>query len=154
MPDPLVEISHRSKALATPDEPARALFRALAATGLFPISPGDLSIAFVDDRAIARIHDEFMGDPSPTDVITFPGDPEMDFAGEIVVSVDRARARAIELGLPFSRELALYLVHGWLHLAGLRDGTGTERKAMRAAEREVFAVLEPTGVLDGFALRR
>src|SRR5689334_19764508 len=51
---------------------------------------GELSVVFLTDRAIARIHGEFMDDPTPTDVITFPGDPTAGVAGEICVSADAA----------------------------------------------------------------
>jgi probable rRNA maturation factor len=153
MPERLLEISNRSEALAPPEADARKLFGALEAAGRFAVPEGELSVAFVDDDEIARVHQAFMGDPAPTDVITFPGDPDMDFAGEIVVSVDHARARAAELDEPFARELSLYLVHGWLHLAGFRDGTDEERTAMRTAEAEALALLETGGGLPDFRLR-
>ena len=149
-----LEISNRYKALAAPAGTTRKLFQTLAASNRFPVPPGELSIAFVDDAAIADIHDRFMDDPSPTDVITFPGNPEMESAGEIIVSVDHARSRADELGEPFARELSLYLVHGWLHLAGYRDKTDAERGEMRAAEREALALLDQAGALGSFKLRK
>ena len=54
-----------------------------------------------------------MDDPTVTDVITFPADEAMQSAGEIIVSVDRAREQAAALGRPFSRELSP-LPHPWL----------------------------------------
>jgi len=142
MPAPTVEISNRCKRLADPEPAARALFEALQASGAFPIGGGELSVVFLDDPAIARVHADFMEDPSPTDVITFPADPEMESAGEILVSVDQAIERAAELGVPFSRELGLYLVHGWLHLAGYDDRTDDARAEMRQAEARALELLE------------
>lgn len=137
-----LEISNQYEALACPRATTLKLFEAIIESGKFPIGEGELSIVFVDDATIARVHDDFMDDPSPTDVITFPADPSMDAAGEIIVSVDHARSRAEELGEPFSRELSLYLIHGWLHLAGYDDRTPTDREKIRAAEQEALALLD------------
>ncbi|WP_269522457.1 rRNA maturation RNase YbeY [Coraliomargarita parva] len=143
MPQLNLEISNRFEdGLADPESAATTLFRTLEVSGRFPIGDGDLSIVFVSDEEIARVHDDFMDDPTPTDVITFPADPEMESAGEIIVSVDHARQKAEELGEPFSRELSLYLVHGWLHLAGYDDRNETDRAAMRQAEQEALALLD------------
>lgn len=66
------------------------------------------------------------------------------FAGEIVICVDQARRAAKEFGTTFEAEILLYLVHGWLHLAGLNDLVPAERAQMRAAEAEALAFLEKT----------
>lgn len=142
MPMLSLEINNLSSALAEPGPAARRLFETLHASGRFPIAGGELSVVFVGDAEIARVHADFMGDPTPTDVITFPADAAMESAGEIIVSVDHARSRAGELGEPFSRELSLYLVHGWLHLAGYDDRAEADRAAMRAAEQAALAMLD------------
>jgi probable rRNA maturation factor len=129
-----ISINNRYPALRRPALATRRMLRQLERCGRFPIAEGDLSIVFVDDAAIAKVHADFMDDPTPTDVITFPADPELDFAGEIIVSVDHALAHAKENQLPFNQELALYLIHGWLHLAGYDDRNPDDRKAMRQAE--------------------
>lgn len=122
---------------------------------------GTLSVAFLGDEEICEMHEAFLDDPSKTDVITFPGDeifthpktrlagnaaPESEnasdkdiaagdaFAGEICVCVDQAQRMAKELNVPEADELLLYLVHGWLHLAGLDDIEEADRREMRAAE--------------------
>jgi len=136
-----LEINNQYKSLAKPEAPVRAIFSAIDRSGKFPIGDGELSIAFVNDTAIARVHADFMADPTPTDVITFPADAAMDSAGEIIVSVDHAISRAEELGVPFSRELSLYLIHGWLHLAGYDDRSETDRRRMRRAEEDALALL-------------
>lgn len=142
MPMTRLEINNRCRALADPGPAAIRLFETLQASGLFPISEGELSVVFVDDDEITRVHGDFMNDPTPTDVITFPADSLMESAGEIIVSVDQARSRAKELGEPFSRELSLYLIHGWLHLAGYDDRDEGDRAAMRQAEQTALALLD------------
>jgi|TARA_B110000093_G_scaffold69917_1_gene75842 probable rRNA maturation factor len=145
-----LEVSNQYKLLADPIEAAKQLYHALEASGTFPIAQGELSVVFVTDATIAQIHGEFMNDPSATDVITFPANTEMDSAGEIIVSVDHARCRAEELGEPFSRELSLYLVHGWLHLAGYDDRNETDRVAMRIAEQQALKILDNISIRNHF----
>ena len=147
-----LEISNQYNRLAGPETDTVALFRALEASGDFPISTGELSIVFVSDSAIGKIHNDFMGDPNPTDVITFPANRAMGSAGEIIVSVDHARSRAKELGEPFSRELSLYLVHGWLHLAGYDDRNDADRAAMRIAEQQALAILDQAAASSAFQI--
>lgn len=147
-------ISNRCKQLANPVVESHKLFRALEVCAAFPISAGELSIAFVTDTMIRQIHQDFMGDPTATDVITFPANAAMESAGEIIVSVDHACSRADEWGVSFSGELSLYLVHGWLHLAGYDDRTDTDRFAMRSAEQQALAVLEQACVGNHFRLNR
>lgn len=101
-----------------------------------------LAVVFVSDRELARLHDESLGDPSPTDVLAFDlGESGAGPAGEIYVSVARARAEARARGLAPEDELALYLVHGCLHLCGHDDREPRARARMRAAERAVLARL-------------
>jgi probable rRNA maturation factor len=142
MPTLHLEINNLYKALAAPEAAAQALFEAIHACGQFPITAGELSVAFVSDAEIAKIHADFMDDPTPTDVITFPANEAMESAGEIIVSVDHALSRAQELGEPFSRELSLYLIHGWLHLVGYDDHNETDLAAMRQAEQAALAVMD------------
>ena len=102
---------------------------------------GELSLVFLTDDALAGLHADFLADPAKTDVITFPGATGDDFAGEICVSVDRAMAEAKKRARPFALELTLYLVHGWLHLAGLDDLTPKGRGKMRQGERRLLAAI-------------
>ena len=149
-----LEISNRYSPLESPEAATADLFAAIGDSGKFPIGDGELSVAFVDDATIARIHADFMNDPSPTDVITFQADPAMGSAGEIIVSVDHALKRSVELDEPFSQELALYLLHGWLHLAGFDDRRESDRVKMRAAEKESLDLLKSCGKLPQYRLSK
>ena len=114
--------------------------RALAAEG---IQRAEISLTLVDDRRIGRLHAEWFGDPSPTDVITFPlSEPGADLlAGDLVVSAETAQRRGREFGWPARCELAYYVVHGLLHLTGHDDTAPTLRRAMRARERAVMRAI-------------
>lgn len=116
--------------------------------------PGELSIAFLTDRALARLHADFLADPSTTDVITFAGDPAFGSAGEICVSADTAAAYARRQGRDFGAELTLYVIHGWLHLAGYDDLQPAKKRRMRAAEARAQRLLAAAGIAPRFRLDR
>jgi probable rRNA maturation factor len=130
----------------------RRLFHALDASGRFAAPAGELSVALLDAAAMGRLHARFMDDPSPTDVMTFDGDRDLGTAGEICVCVDVAASYAASHGGEFEAELTLYLVHGYLHLAGFDDHTTPQRRRMRAAERRALDVVRRAGAMPGFAL--
>lgn len=115
---------------------------------------GELSLVFLTDVALARLHAEFLDDPTTTDVITFEGDPTLGTAGEICVSADTAAAYARAHGRDFKAELTLYLVHGWLHLAGHDDLVPAKKRAMRRAEARAMRVVTRAGAVPRFALRQ
>ncbi len=115
----------------------------------------ELSLAFLTDTALARLHADFLDDPTPTDVITFAGDPAHGLAGEICLSVDAALRQpgaAPVTGDKLSTELTLYLVHGWLHLAGHDDLAPGPKRRMRAAEARAMRLLRDTDTLPRFTL--
>lgn len=118
----------------------------------YKIPQGELSIAFLDDSRIAQLHKDFLNDPTTTDVITFPADPHFELAGEICVCVDRALSLSQTLNIPFNEELSLYLIHGWLHLAGFNDVTKPEIVAIRAAEKDILQILEKASAIPDFHL--
>jgi probable rRNA maturation factor len=113
----------------------------------------ELSLVFLTDAALAQLHADFLDDPSATDVITFEGDAAHGSAGEICVSVDTAARYAKEHGRKFTEELTLYLVHGWLHLAGYDDLQPAKKRVMRRAEARAMKLLGAAGALPKFALR-
>ena len=109
-----------------------------------------IHVALVDDREIHRLNREFHGQDRPTDVLSFPlaengegeaaWDPEGEGpAAEVVVSVDTARREASARGHEFRAELALYLIHGVLHILGYDDLDEENRERMRAAESRHLA---------------
>ncbi len=115
------------------------------------IPPGELSIAFLPETALTALHGRFLGDPSATDVITFAGDAGLGQAGEICVSPDAARSFAENRGGDSSAELTLYLVHGWLHLAGHDDLAPVRKRRMRAAEARAMSLIRRARAVPQFA---
>ena len=119
----------------------------------YKISGGHLSVAFLDKFEMANLHKRFLGDDTLTDVITFDGDSDMDFAGEICVSPDYASVSCLEHNIPFSEELTLYLVHGYLHLFGLNDKSGGDILKMRQAEAYCMDLLKKRHAIPEFIYR-
>ena len=112
---------------------------------------GELSLVILTDAEQAQLHADFLNDPTTTDVITFEGQPDLHVAGEICVSADTAAAYAKAHKHDFSTELTLYLVHGWLHLAGYDDHAPATRKQMRTAERQALAAIRAAKKMPEFA---
>jgi probable rRNA maturation factor len=106
-------------------------------------SKASLSIALVDGGTIRAINRSHLGHDWPTDVISFPlsepNDPVL--AGELVVSAEMAATTAAEIGVDPRDELALYVVHGLLHLCGYDDLSEEDAARMRRREGEVLAAL-------------
>ncbi len=96
----------------------------------------EVEVSLLDDAAIARVHDEFMDDPTPTDVITFQH-------GEILISVETAIRCAAEHGHPAEREALLYLIHGLLHLNGHDDLSEPAREIMHRTQESLLATVWP-----------
>lgn len=92
----------------------------------------EITVVLVSDRRMAALHGEFLGDASPTDVITFQH-------GEIVISAETARREAREWREPVPREVARYAVHGLLHLAGWSDATPRSAATMRSVQEKILA---------------
>lgn len=98
---------------------------------------GPLEIHIVSDSAIRRVNRDRLGHDWSTDVCTFPMN-EPFLWGELVVSADTARREARKRGLEFEKELALYVIHGVLHLKGMDDTSPAKAKKMRAGEERAM----------------
>ncbi|MFT4841612.1 MAG: putative rRNA maturation factor [Planctomycetota bacterium] len=98
----------------------------------------EVSLLLTDDKEIGELHEQFLDDPSPTDVMSF----EMDDGAELVVSVETAQRVANEAGHEVAAEVALYIVHGMLHTVGFDDIEDDDRLRMRDAERAIMSRLQ------------
>ena len=94
----------------------------------------EVEVTLVSDRTIARVHADFMKIVGPTDVITFPH-------GEIVISAETARANARRYHVHLMREIALYTVHGLLHLNGFEDASARGAAQMRAVQARLLSTI-------------
>ncbi len=95
-----------------------------------------VEISILDDTEIARVHGEFMDDPTPTDVITF-------HHGELLISAETARREADVRHWEIERELLLYIIHGLLHLHGHDDQSLESRATMHAIQDSILENVWP-----------
>jgi len=106
----------------------------------------EIVVAIVSDPVIAQIHVDFMGIEGPTDVITFDH-------GEIVISADTAKNYAAQLGHPIEQELALYTIHGLLHLNGFDDLSPAPADRMRKTQNRILRQIVQKNPLPPTPLR-
>ena len=92
----------------------------------------EIEFTIINDTEMSRVHAEFLNDPTPTDVITF-------HHGEILVSADTALRQAAEHGQSLDQELALYLIHGLMHLGGWEDHEESEAKEMTQKQESILS---------------
>jgi probable rRNA maturation factor len=115
----------------------------LGEMGINPLA--ELSIVVVDEDAMAELHEKWMGEPGPTDVLAFPmdelrpgggarGDADLPsdpaLLGDVVLCPHVAARQAAEAGHSPQDELELLCTHGILHLLGYDHAEPEEHKEM------------------------
>lgn len=118
----------------------------------------EISVTLVDNVQIQEINNQHRNKDVPTDVLSFPmltfdknnaiikddtlGDYNYDedvlLLGDIVISLERAKAQAQEFGHTFEREVGFLVVHSMLHLLGHDHEIPKEQKVMREKEEQVL----------------
>lgn len=114
----------------------------------------EISITFCDNKYIRKLNKEYRAKDKATDVLSFPmydlqnemdliSDEETVLLGDIVISLERAREQAKELGNTFLEEVAFLTVHSMLHLLGYDHELSPEDdEAQCKAQREIVATLD------------
>jgi probable rRNA maturation factor len=107
------------------------------------IADYEISLAFVDNATIHRLNKRYLNHDEPTDVLSFPLSESnaRKLSGELVIGAEVAQAQAAARGHDVQAELALYVIHGLLHLCGLDDTAPEAAAAMRARERHYLQSL-------------
>ena len=120
-----------------------------------------ISVALVDDARIAQLNEVHLHHKGPTDVIAFDLRDDSDatgdkvrrngthIEGELVVCVDAARREAKQRGHDINDELALYAVHGTLHLLGYDDQSETDAARMHEMEDDILVSIGVGPVYGG-----
>jgi probable rRNA maturation factor len=130
-----IHIANRQKTLKIDRRRMRHAVGAIARDA--GIAEATISIAIVDDATIAKLHQQFLDDPDPTDVLSFVLErSEESLEGEVVASADTAKACAPRYKSTPEDELLRYVIHGTLHLVGYDDTTQPRRAVMRKKEKE------------------
>ena len=120
------------------------------ACGRLRVSPeADVAVIFVDETAMEQLHIQWMMEPGPTDVLSFPmdelrpgrvGEPAVTgILGDIVVCPTVAEKQAAEAGHSAVDEMKLLTVHGLLHLLGFDHADEDDEKEMFGLQNNILA---------------
>ncbi len=103
---------------------------------------GNLSYIFCSDDKILEVNRQFLQHDYYTDIITFDYDEDGVVSGDMYISIDTVKTNAEQFSPSFIRELHRVIIHGVLHLCGLKDKEPQDEKNMRAAEEKALAMLD------------
>ena len=104
----------------------------------------ELSLLLTDNEGIRALNRRYLDRDRPTDVLSFPmwdfnselRTPNSELIlGDVVISIEKARKQAEELGVTMDEELSRLLVHGILHLFGF-DHEKSSKEAQRMKKEE------------------
>ena len=108
----------------------------------------ELAIVLIDEGAMEQLHVQWMDEPGPTDVLSFPMDElrpgtedqptPAGLLGDVVLCPQVAEAQAKTAGHPLSDELLLLTTHGLLHLLGFDHADAAEEKEMFGIQRDIL----------------
>ena len=111
----------------------------------------EVSVTFCDNEYIKKLNNEYRNKDSATDVLSFPmfdldGEEELPLnpdgsltLGDIVISVERAKEQAKEVGNSTVREICFLAVHSTLHLLGYdHERSQDDDEAQCLAQREIM----------------
>ncbi|MGH2740361.1 MAG: rRNA maturation RNase YbeY [Actinomycetota bacterium] len=128
-PRPSVLISNRQPDGVDTDALAQLAEQTLTGEGALGV---ELSVSLVEPDEMARLHERYLGEPGPTDVLSFPQeerpppDGEPTLLGDVVICPEVAASQNPDR----AAELRLLLVHGILHLLGYEHETEDDRAEM------------------------
>ncbi len=109
---------------------------------------GELSFIFLSNGEMRKVNKRFLDHDYTTDVISFGYDapPESKGTypfGDIYISRDFAAREALAGKYPAVQEMALYALHGTLHLIGYDDRRPADKKKMFAEQKRLFKLAAP-----------
>jgi len=116
-------------------------------------SGAELAIVLTNDSAIRKLNRTWRGKNEPTNVLSFPADPQAGahrLLGDIVIAYETLAREARAERKPFDHHLAHLAVHGFLHLCGYDHESDRQAASM---ERLETAILARLGVPDPYVAR-
>ena len=131
------------------DEAGLARLGRFVLESLYVHPEAELSIILVDTDAMERLHIEWMDEPGPTDVLSFPMDElrpgtaaqpsPAGVLGDIVICPQVADEQAQKAGHSIGEEMLLLATHGLLHLLGYDHAEPEEEQEMFSLQRQLLA---------------
>ncbi|MEH0158111.1 rRNA maturation RNase YbeY [Limibacter armeniacum] len=103
----------------------------------YDFSVDEINYIFCSDEYLYQINVEYLNHDTYTDIITFDNsEREGEILSDIFISVERVKDNASEFNVSFEDELHRVMIHGILHLVGLKDKTDDEKSIMRSTEKK------------------
>jgi len=113
------------------------------------VSPdADLAILLIDEGAMEALHVQWMDEPGPTDVLSFPmdelrpGTEDMPtppgLLGDIVLCPQVAETQAVAARHSTEEELVMLATHGLLHLLGFDHAEPEEEREMFGLQKDLI----------------
>lgn len=107
------------------------------------VAEGELSVALLDDGAMADLNRQWKGRDGTTDVLAFAlhgeGEPPL---GDVYIGWEQALRQAADEGEVPARELARLAIHGTLHVLGWdHPEEGRERSEMWQHQERILEEL-------------
>ncbi|MGV8828444.1 MAG: rRNA maturation RNase YbeY [Breznakibacter sp.] len=99
---------------------------------------GDICIIFCDDEYLLNINRQYLNHDYYTDIITFDYVEGNKIGGDLFISLDTVKSNSVKFSESFELEAKRVIIHGILHLLGLKDKTETEALEMRSAENRAL----------------
>ena len=112
--------------------------KAVAAT--YQKRVGEVAYIFCSDEKILEVNRQYLEHDYYTDIITFDYTEGNRISGDLFISLDTVRTNAEQFGQPYERELYRVIIHGILHLCGIKDKGPGERELMEAAENRALSM--------------
>ena len=103
---------------------------------------GQINVIFASNRYLLEKNKQYLNHNYFTDVITFEYNEEEFISGDVFISVDQVRENSLYYSVSFTNELERVIIHGVLHLLGLKDSNEEEKRIMRKKEDEGLEVLK------------
>ncbi len=104
-------------------------------------SIGEINYLFCNDEKILELNNRYLAHDFYTDIITFDYSEGGIISGDIVISLETVRSNSERYETPFEEELHRVIIHGILHLCGIKDTSPDEAKEMRAAENQALSLI-------------
>ena len=101
----------------------------------------EIAYIFCSDQVILEMNRKYLQHDYYTDIITFDYSEHNTISGDIFISIDTVKSNAKEFEINFANELYRVIIHGILHLCGLKDATEEEKKMMRERENEALLLI-------------
>jgi len=116
----------------------------------------ELSILFCGDKTITELNSKYRNKPEPTDILSFNlgetvqnGGKTAYLPGDIVISLETLSENAKHFKISEDEELRRLIIHGILHLDGMKHETIDSKEPMLILQEDIFSRLKNQHIMGG-----